>query len=144
MVPSSQEKGYDYTRSVVCKQITNCDRKGLWVPTTNDVPKEQLEILFNYTTDIYKFEIQGSVFSNETVTSFLFQYLAETGGLVNYFYRTQSKSSSKINRFLFKPPLRTKYIRVIPIDYEKSIAMRFEVYSRGVLYNPSKPSGPKA
>ncbi len=143
VVPSSCKKGFNCERSVVCKQITNCDRKGLWVPTSNDVPKEQLEILFNYTTDIYKFEIQGSVFSNETVTSFLFQYLAESGGLVNYFYRTQSKSASKINRFLFKPPLRTKYIRVIPIDYEKSTAMRFEVYSRGILYNPIKPINTK-
>ena len=122
--------------SKICKHINNCEKNTLWCPSSNDVPKEQIEILFNYTTDIYKFEIQGSVYSEETVTSFLFQYLNEAGNLVNYFYRTQSRSSSKLTRVLFKPALRTKYIRIIPIDYEKSIAMRFEVYSRGTLYNP--------
>lgn len=139
VVVSSNKKGYDYSKASVCRQISSCQKKNIWVPASNEAPREQLEVLFNYTTDIYKFEIQGSVFGNETVTSFLFQYLNETnnGTLVNYFYRTQSKSSSKINRFLFRPPVRTKYIRLIPIDYEKAIAMRFEVYSRGTLYAPN-------
>ena len=136
-MPSSSKKEFNFARATICKQISTCDQKSVWVPETNEVPREQVEILFNYTTDVYKFEIQGNVFTNDTVTSFLFQYLNEVGGaLTNFFYRTQSKSSSKINRFVFKPALRTKYIRIIPIDYERSIAMRFEVYSRGVLYSP--------
>ena len=106
-------------------------------PQTNDVPKEQIEILFNYTTDIYMFEIQGRINTNETVTNLLFQYLNDAGVLISHLYRTESKNSTKISKFMFEPPIRTNYIRITPIEYEVNVAMRFEVYSKGVLYNPN-------
>ena len=101
------------------------------------MPKEQIEILFNYTTDIYMFEIQGRINTNETVTNLLFQYLNDAGVLISHLYRTESKNSTKISKFMFEPPIRTNYIRITPIEYEVNVAMRFEVYSKGVLYNPN-------
>jgi hypothetical protein len=106
-------------------------------PLTNDVPKEQIEILFNYTTDIYMFEMQGRISTNETVTNLLFQYLNDAGVLISHLYRSETKNSTKISKFMFEPPIRTNYIRITPIEYEVNIAMRFEVYSKGVLYNPN-------
>lgn len=82
-------------------------------------------------------ETQGSVFKNETVTSFLFQYLNEAGILVSRLFRTDTNNSTEINKFKFEPPFRTNYIRITPIDYFISIAFRFEIYSKGILYNPS-------
>ena len=107
-------------------------------PKTNDVPKEQIEILFNYTTDIYKLETQGRINTNETVTNFLFQYLNEAGILISHMYRSETKNTTEINKYMFEPPLRTNYIRITPIEFEMAIAMRFEIYSKGVLYNPEK------
>ncbi|CAF1056886.1 unnamed protein product [Brachionus calyciflorus] len=137
VIPTSNRPECDFSRALVCKK-ENCSRNAVWCPMTNDVPKEQLEILFNYTTDIYMFETQGRIVTNETVSNFLFQYLNDAGVLVSHMYRTETKNSSVINKFMFEPAIRTNYIRLTPIDYVQSIALRFEVYSKGVLYNPDK------
>ena len=136
VIPTTNKQECDFTKAMVCKQ-DNCDKNAVWCPMTNDIPKEQLEILFNYTTDIYMLETQGRVYSNETVTHFLFQYLNDAGVLISQIFKTETKSASKVNKFMFDPPLRTNYIRITPIEFEGSIAMRFEVYSKGILYNPA-------
>lgn len=53
-------------------------------------------------------------------------------------YRSEAKNTTEINKYMFEPPLRTNYIRITPIEFETAIAMRFEIYSKGVLYNPEK------
>ncbi len=100
------------------------------------MPNEQIEVLFNFTTEIYLFETQGRIFTNESVVHFLFQYLDKSGTLVSQIFRTAATNSSIINKFIFDPPLLTNYIRITPIEYEIGIAMRFEVYSKGILYIP--------
>lgn len=136
IIPTSNKPECDFTKAIVCKK-ENCVKNAVWCPVSNDIPKEQLEILFNYTTDIYMFETQGRIDTNETVTNFLFQYLNEAGILVSHMYKSETKNSTVINKYMFEPAIRTNYIRITPIDFVESIAMRFEVYSKGVLYNPS-------
>ena len=137
IIPTSNKAECDFSKATICKSDA-CEKNAAWCPKTNDVPKEQLEILFNYTTDIYKLETQGRMDTNETVTNFLFQYLNEAGALVSHMYRSEAKNSTDINKYMFEPPLRTNYIRITPIEYEEAIAMRFEIYSKGILYNPEK------
>lgn len=137
VIPTSNKPECDFSRAVVCKK-DKCNHDAVWCPVTNDVPKEQLEILLNYTTDIYMFETQGRIDTNETVTNFLLQYLNDAGILVSHLYRTDTTNSSVINKFMFEPAIRTNYIRLTPIDYVESVALRFEVYSKGVLYKPDK------
>lgn len=137
VIPTSSKEGYDFSKAKVCKKLDDCAAANVWCPMSNDIPKEQVEILLNYTTDIYMLETQGAVFSNETVTSFLFQYLNEAGMLVSRLFRTDTSNSTEINKFKFEPPFRTNYIRITPIDFFKSIVFRFEIYSKGILYNPS-------
>jgi hypothetical protein len=134
VIPTSSKKECDFSKATICKQ-EYCDKNTVWCPMTNDIPKEQIEILFNYTTDIYMLETQGRVNKNETVTHFLFQYLNDGGALISQIFKTDSKNSTKINKFMFEPPLRTNYIRITPIEFVESIAMRFELYSKGILYN---------
>jgi hypothetical protein len=136
IIPTSCREECDFSKATLCKQ-EDCDKNSAWCAVSNDIPKEQIEILFNYTTDIYMFEIQGRAKTNETVTSFLFQYLNDAGILISNIYQTEDKNATKINKFMFDPPLRTNYIRLTPIEYENAISMRFEVYSKGILYNPN-------
>lgn len=136
VIPTSSKQECDFSKAMICK-FESCEKNAVWCPMTNDVPREQIEILFNYTTDIYMFETQGNFFTNETVTNLLFQYLNDAGVLISHLFRTETRDSKKINKFVFDNPIRTNYIRITPIEYEVSIAMRFEIYSRGVLYNPN-------
>ena len=131
---TSSKKECNFTRATICKR-DSCDDESVWCPETNDVPREQIEFYFNYTIDVYMFEIQGRVLTNETVSHFLFQFLNESNVLTSKMFRTITNSSSRINKFMIEPPVRTSYIRITPIEYEVSIAMRFEIYSKGILYN---------
>ena len=137
IIPTSNKEECDCRRPSICKS-EGCPQNSVWCPITSDAPKEQIEILFNFTTDIHMLETQGRVFTNETVIHFLFQYMNESGNLISQIFRTASKNSSVINKFVFEPPLLTNYIRITPIEYELGIAMRFEVYSKGILYKPLK------
>lgn len=82
-------------------------------------------------------ETQGRVFKDEMVNTFLFQHLNDSGSLLSHLYRIETRNSSVVSKFIFEPPLRTNYVRITPIEYDGSIAMRFELYSKGVLYNPT-------
>ena len=124
-------------RPTVCKSDT-CDVNAVWCPETNEVPKEQIEVLFNFTTEIYLLETQGKVYSDATIVHFLFQYLDDKKTLISQIFKTATKSASIINKFVFEPPLRTNYFRITPVEYELAMALRFEVYSRGVLYKPDE------
>ena len=100
------------------------------------MPREQVEILFNQTTDIHLLETQGRINPNETVTQFLLQYLNDKE-LINHIISIDEAGFTNmeyINKVFFDPPIRTNYIRLTPISFENSIAMRFEIYSKGVLY----------
>jgi len=123
-------------KPTVCK-TKKCNQNALWCPVTSDVPKEQIEVLFNFPTDIYLLETQGGIYTNETIIHFLFQYLDDSKTLISQIFRTADNSPSIINKFLFDPPLKTNYFRITPIEYEESMALRFEVYSKGVLYKPT-------
>lgn len=108
----------------------------VWCPETNDVPKEMIEFHFNSYFDVFMIETQGRVFTNETVTQFLFQFLNHSSSIMtSKVFKTVGSSSQRINKFMFEQPIRTRYIRITPIEYIHSIAMRFEIYSKGILYN---------
>jgi hypothetical protein len=132
---TSNKEECDIDRPSVCKSYI-CSDHSLWCPQTNEVPKEQIEVLFNFNTDVYLLETQGRIHNNETIVHFLFQYLDETKTLISQIFRTATKSSSIVNKFVFDPPIKTNYFRITPIEYEASMALRFEVYSKGVLYRP--------
>ena len=84
-------------------------------------------------------ETQGKIFTNETVTQFLFQYLNESSSVMkSKVFKTTGSSSQKINKFIFEQPIRTRYVRITPIEYVLSIAMRFEIYSKGILYDENE------
>lgn len=134
---TSNKQECNMRKPTVCKS-NNCNQNSLWCPVTNEVPKEQIEVLFNFNTDIYLLETQGGVYTNATIVHFLFQYLDETKALISQIFRTANKNSSIINKFVFEPPLRTNYFRITPIEYEVDMVMRFEVYSKGVLYKPNE------
>jgi hypothetical protein len=136
IIPTSNKDECDFSKATICR-AQNCNRNGVWCPKTNDIPREQIEILFNYTTDIYVMETQGRVFKDEMVNTFLFQHLNDSGSLLSHLYRIETRNASVVSKFIFEPPLRTNYVRITPIEYENSIAMRFELYSKGVLYSPT-------
>ncbi len=123
-------------RPTVCK-TEKCDKNSLWCPVTSDVPKEQIEVLFSFPTEIYLLETQGRIDTNETIIHFLFQYLDDSKMLISQIFRTADNNSSVINKFVFDPPLKTNYFRITPIEYEESMVLRFEVYSKGILYKPT-------
>jgi hypothetical protein len=130
---TSNKNECNFTQAIICKR-ESCANEHAWCPESNNVPKEQIEFHFNYTNDIYMLETQGSMLTNETVNQFLLQYQNESGGLVSKIFKTYSNSSTKINKFLFEHPLRTNYIRITPIEFTIAIVMRFEFYSKGILY----------
>lgn len=137
---TSSKPNLNYTSACLCKR-DSCMRESVWQPETNDIPKEQIEFHLGHTTEIYLLETQGDVFTNRTVTQFLFQFSndqAPPGILNSKILKTNSSSSAKRNKFVFNEPLRTSFIRIIPLEYEVAIAMRFEIYSKGILYNQEK------
>ena len=140
VLPTSNREECDVTKARICKPHFECKTNDVWCPTSNDVPREQLEIFLNYETDIYMLELQGRVTTNETVVHFLFQYRDERNrqskALATQLLRTLTDDSSIVNKFIFDPPLRTNYMRITPIEFIHSIALRFEIYSKGVLYSP--------
>jgi hypothetical protein len=87
-----------------------------------------------FTTEIHLLETQGRKTNNETVTQFLLQYLNDKQ-LVSKVVSTQTNDIEEINQIYFEPPIRTNYLRITPISFRNSIAMRFEIYSRGNIHN---------
>ena len=135
IIVSSNKQDCDLNKLTICKNDL-CDGFALWCPITNEIPNEHISLLLNYTILIYALEVQGRVYKNETVTHFIFQYLNEKNDLATRLFKTDNSISSYVNRFLFNPPIRTNFIKIIPIEFENSIALRLEVYTKGALYNP--------
>jgi hypothetical protein len=135
---SSKKPECKLTKTSICRK-NKCDFNSIWCPRTNDIPNEQLEIFLNYPSDIHMFEIQGRVDKHQVVTHFLFQYKSEEDDrlLTTKIFKTLTSDSKIINKFILEPAIRTNYLRIVPIDYTTSIAMRFEIYSKGHLYTPS-------
>lgn len=135
IIATSSKKELNYSAAAVCKR-ESCVKELVWQPETNNIPKEQIEFYFNPISDIYLLETQGDVFTNQTVTQFLFQYSTDLSSSLNSkILKTNNTNSFKRNKFVFNEPIRTSFIRITPLEYEEAIAMRFEFYSRGILYN---------
>ena len=134
VIPTSTKEQCDFTKAKVCK--TNCQDDLAWCPKTNEVPNERLEIFLQHVTEIHKMEIQGRKTHNETVIEFLLQYLIGNelrSRVLNIDSKTEN--SDTINQIIFKPPIRTNFFRITPILFRNSIAMRFEIYSKGILHD---------
>jgi hypothetical protein len=58
--------------------------------------------------------------------------------MTSKIFKTSGSNSQKINKFMFEQPIRTRYVRITPIEYVVSIAMRFEIYSKGILYDENE------
>lgn len=120
---------------------------GSWSPSSND-QMQYLQIEFPKALPIYGIIIRGSPLLDQYVTSFkvlhsfdgmAFHYVVNKDGNPQIF--SGSYDSRTPVKSMFKTPIETKFIRVYPVTWHESIAVRLEVLGcqRDVFLLPEVP-----
>jgi von Willebrand factor len=112
---------------------TNGMSSGSWSPAIND-QMQYLQITFPTVTPIYGVIMRGNSFLDQYVTSFkilhsfdgvAFHYLYDESRTPQIF-RGPADSNTKASS-LFEIPIEAKAVRIYPISWHKSIAVRAEL-----------------
>lgn len=117
---------------------------GNWSPLQNDL-NQYLQIEFPQPIPIYGVVVRGSPILSQYVTSYKVLYSYNDG----VFYHviedehgnpqifSGSIDSNKAVKSIFKTPVEAKYVRIYPLSWEGSIALRLEIL--GCQKDPAKP-----
>ncbi|PFX33163.1 Neuropilin-2 [Stylophora pistillata] len=118
-------------------------KQGGWLPLTND-RDQWLQVDLGSYTRVTRVATQGRDGYDQWVTSFELQYSVNEITFTSYkevvggnpkMFTGNSDSETAVYNIL-KPPITTRYIRILPIAWSTSIAMRIEIYGCTVCNRP--------
>lgn len=116
---------------------------GNWSPLTNDL-NQFLQIEFPHPVPIYGIIVRGSPILSQYVTSFKVLFSYDDGvffhviddGYGNPQIFSGSVDSNKAVKNVFYKPVEAKFVRIYPLSWEQSIALRVELL--GCTRDPTK------